>query len=129
LGATLNFLIFPFGLKQNQPSDKIAHKIAEFLLKPSETSNRICQEFFLFDDGKNHLADLKKALKLAISSEELEKRIRKAEKKNIISGTDESELVNDALTKNIITKKESEILLELAQLRKNIVAVDDFATL
>jgi len=128
IGAKLHFLTFPWGLRQRKPSDHLAHALADLMITDSESLRRMTTGLFLTPVDNNPFAKLKQALVKISGVEELEKRVRKAQKDGQIDGFTEEDLVNSAHHKNIVDDQEAKQLIEAIRLRQDIIAVDDFSS-
>ncbi len=122
----LKGICFPLGRTYSAPSDQLGHKIANLLLEPSATRDRLTQGIYLPDSATETLGRLEDALVKVIKAEPIEKKVVSAQRKGKITGHSLSELTEDALSKEIIDQSEAEILLEADTARKDVIKVDDF---
>lgn len=122
----LKFLIFPLGQRFVKPKDKLNHKIAQLLMSPSETRQRLSNGAFLSPVKENILAEVQDALIKTIAAEPVEKLIKSAKREGTISGYTMAELVQAALQKKIITLEQYDILNQAHEARDKVIAVDDF---
>lgn len=128
LAHLLKVLIFPLGEHFSKPNDRINHKIAQLLMAPTETRQRLTNGAFLSPVKENVLAEVQDALIKTIASEPIEKIIKAAKKEDQIKGYDLIQQAQDALEKNIITAEQYDIFIQADQARKKVIAVDDFAS-
>lgn len=122
----LRAISFPWGFRQKKQSDRLVHEVAQLMLYPNESFERMTTGIFKTKIKDNFLANLAEAQKKVVDAEDLEKRVRQAQKQNIVTGLSEEDVVNDANNKGIINQKEHEQLLEVVRLRAAIIAVDAF---
>lgn len=124
----LRLFIFPLGMHFRRPNDRLNHKIAQLLMAPTETRQRLSAGAFLSSVKENCLADLQDALIKAIEAEPIEKTIKAAKKEGKISGWSIIDQAQAAYKEKIITKQELSHFLAAEEARKKVVAVDDFTT-
>jgi acyl-CoA dehydrogenase len=122
----LRFVVFPFGRREKEPGDRLTHKVAQLLLVPSDTRNRLTHGVFVSATSDHPVCLMEQALPQVIHAEPLERKMLKALKQGEISGISWDEQVRDALDKSVLNKEEAEILLRVHDLVSEIIAVDDF---
>lgn len=123
----LRFIIFPYGKWQTEPSDKLGRKIAELLIEPTPTRDRITQGIYIGTTTNNTMRQLEDALLKVIAAEPLEKRLHIALRKGHIGGYTLQEQITSAITAGELTDAEAVLVLEADVARHAIIAVDDFA--
>lgn len=122
----MTFVIFPLGRHEKQPGDRLGHKVAQLLMSPSETRDRLTQGTYISKDSSNPIGLLEAALPRVIACEPVERRLLKALKNGQL---DESNWVNqldEALSKSIITAVEAKELKAVRAMVADIIAVDEF---
>lgn len=128
VAAILRFFIFPLGQRFSRPNDKLMHKIAQLLIAPTETRQRLAAGIYLTEDKNNLMTDVQDALLKTIAAEPIEKIIKTAKKDGLIKGYHLQEQAQEALEKKIITVEQFDIFLQSEVARKKVIAVDDFTT-
>lgn len=128
MAAVLKVLIFPLGMHFSPPKDKLHHKIAQLLMAPTETRQRLSHGAFLATVKENVLADVQDALIKTIAAEPIEKLIRTAKRDGQIIGYTLTDQAQNALEKNIITVEQFDIFVQADEARKKVIAVDDFSS-
>ncbi len=123
----LKIIIFPLGERFSKPRDAIGHKVAQLLLAPTETRQRLASGAFLSAVPENVLADIQDALVKTIAADPIEKIIKTAKKDATISGYTAEEQAQSALEKNIISAEDFQLLMQAEEARKKVIAVDDFS--
>jgi len=119
-------LVFPLGKSFRAPSDRLDHRVADILMSPSETRDRLTDGIFIPSDPDEPLGRTEEALHRVIEAEQIEKKVEKAVKKgNIRKGFRMDEL-EEALKLNIITNDEAEVLKSAIEIRAEVIKVDDF---
>lgn len=128
LAGMLRVLIFPLGMHFSKPRDKISHKIAQLLMAPTETRQRLANGAFLTAVKENVLADVQDALIKTIASEPIEKTIKAAKKEDKLTGYDLVEQAQSALELKIITEEQFDIFMQATEARRKVIAVDSFTS-
>lgn len=122
----LRFVVFPFGRREKEPGDRLTHRVAQLLLVPSDTRDRLTHGVFKSDSSNHPICLMEQALPQVIHAEPLERRLLKALRQGEIGGYTWDEQVKDALEKSILSKEEVDILVRVRELVSEIIAVDDF---
>lgn len=128
LAVLLQTLIFPFGKKFNKPKDRYHHKLAQLLISPTGTRQRLSAGAFIASVKENILADVQDAFVKVIAAEPIEKAIKTAKHDGIISGYTLLQQAQAALKKNIITEEQFDIFMQAEDARQKVIAVDDFSS-
>lgn len=123
----LRVLILPWGKRFSKPRDKITHEVAQLLISPTETRDRLSAGVFTTPTPDNLMAQVQDALVKTIAAEAIDKIIRTAKKDGTISGYTKLELAQSALDKNLISREQYSTLCEAETARRKVLAVDDFA--
>ncbi len=122
----LRFIVFPFGRREKEPGDRLTHRVAQLLLVPSDTRDRLTNGVFKSATSNHPICFMERALPQVIQAEPLERKLLKALKAGEISGITWDEQVKNALEKSILTRDEVEILVRVREMVAEIIAVDDF---
>jgi acyl-CoA dehydrogenase len=112
----LRFIVQPFGPTRRGPSDATASAVAELLLAPTATRDRLTAGLYLGADD-TPLMQLETALKLAIEADPIEKKMRTA-------GISDRRA---AVKTEVITADEAKLLEQADAAVAKVVEVDDFA--
>ncbi len=126
LGVLLRIFIFPLGKHFSPPSDKLNGKVAQLLLSPETSRERLSHGAYLTADGTNMLGFLQDALLKAVAVEPIEKIIRNAHHDGLLSKGHFLEQAQEALGKNIISQEQLNLIREAEAARAIVIAVDDF---
>jgi acyl-CoA dehydrogenase len=124
----LRFVVFPFGRREKEPGDRLTHRVAQLLLVPSDTRDRLTNGVFMSATSNHPICFMERALPQVILAEPLERRLLKALKQGEITGITWDEQLKDALGKSILTRDEADILIRVREMVAEIIAVDDFDT-
>jgi len=128
IACLLRILILPMGALYRGPDDQLDRQVAERLLSPGESRDRLTREVYI-GDRQQQTGRLERALELTLLAEPIEKKIKKSLGKKAMILTDMQVLVAEALADSIITEEEAGALLEAAQARHDVVQVDAFVSL
>lgn len=123
----LKVIIFPIGERFSRPRDDFNRKIAQLILEPTPSRERLTRGAYIAEDASNLMAQVNDALVKSIASEPIDKLIRTAKKAGTISGYTMQELAQSAVDNKIITLDEYNLLLDAEVARMKILNVDDFA--
>ncbi|MCW8871354.1 MAG: acyl-CoA dehydrogenase [Xanthomonadales bacterium] len=126
LRTVLRFVVFPFGRREKAPGDRLTHKVAQLLLVPSDTRDRLTQGVYRSDTSNHPICFMERALPQVIQAEPLERRLLKALKQGDIKGITWEEQVRNAIETHVLSKEEADILARVRKLVAEIIAVDDF---
>jgi acyl-CoA dehydrogenase len=122
----LRFVVFPFGVREKAPGDRLTHRVAQLLLVPSDTRDRLTNGVYKSAAAGHPVGLMEEALPKVIRAEPLERRVMKAVKKGVVSGISWEEQLKSAFENKILSAEELEILLDVHELVTEIIAVDDF---
>ena len=122
----LRFVVFPFGRREKEPGDRLTHRVAQLLMVPSDTRDRLTNGVFKSATSDHPICFMERALPQVIQAEPIERKLLKAVRQEEISGLTWEDRVKDALDKSILTKDEVDILVKVQELVAEIIAVDDF---
>ena len=111
LRTILRLVVFPFGRREKAPGDRLTHKVAQLLLVPSDTRDRLTQGVYRSDTSNHPICFMERALPQVIQAEPLERRLLKALKQGDIKGITWEEQVRNAIEKHVLSKEEADILV------------------
>ncbi len=122
----LRLIVFPLGRRERQPGDRLTHKVAQLLLAPSDTRNRLTHGIYKSARKGHPVGLMEQALPAIIAAEPLERKLLKALKAGHLDGITWADQVEDAVAKNVLTPQEAEILADARRQVMDIIAVDEF---
>jgi acyl-CoA dehydrogenase len=122
----LRFVVFPFGRREKAPGDRLTHKVAQLLLVPSDTRERLTHGVFMSPTSNHPICFMERALPQVIHAEPLERKLLKAIKQGEVNGITWDDQVRNAIEKHVLSKEEADILVRVRELVAEIIAVDDF---
>jgi len=126
LRSVLRFIVFPFGRREKASGDRLTHKVAQLLLSPSDTRDRLTDGVYKSASAGHPIGKMEEALPQVIHAEPLERKLLKALKHDEIKGITWDEQVQDAIAKSVLSVEEADILVHVRSLVMDIIAVDEF---
>jgi acyl-CoA dehydrogenase len=124
--AVLRFVVFPFGRREKAPGDRLTHKVAQLLLAPSDTRDRLTQGIYKSATSDHPVCFMERALPQVIQAEPLERKLLKALRHGEAPGITWEDQVRSAVENSALSREEADILIRVRKLVAEIIAVDDF---
>ncbi len=118
--------IFPLGRPYVVPSDKLGGRVADLLIAPSATRDRLTADMYIPRDEKDPVGVIELALEATLQAEAVQAKIRVAQKTGVLSGRTAQEIARSALEKNVISSAEHALLVRARELTAEVIKVDDF---
>jgi acyl-CoA dehydrogenase len=119
-------VVFPFGRRERASGDRLTHKVAQLLLSPSDTRERLTDGVYKSAKTGHPIGLMEEALPQVILAEPLERKLLKALKHGEITGITWDEQIQDAIAKSVLSAEEADILVRVRVLVMEIIAVDEF---
>lgn len=126
LAHALRILVFPFGQTFRQPDDRLGQKVARILLSPSAARDRLTDGIHMPTELTQVIGRLDAALYKVITAEPAERKLRAAQKKQLVDHGTSELVLKQAVERDILTSKEVELILLAESARNDVIAVDDF---
>jgi acyl-CoA dehydrogenase len=126
VGAWLRLLVFPKGLTLNAPHDKWGSKVAQILITPGASRDRLTAGAYVPKREDDVIGRLEHAMAAAIEADPIEAKLRKAQKEGRLAQRTLGERRLAALNQGLITQAEYDHLLHADRLRRDVIKVDDF---
>ncbi|NHC05369.1 acyl-CoA dehydrogenase [Azonexus fungiphilus] len=129
IAAAVNRIVFPWGHPYVVPSDEVGHQVAKALIAPSATRDRLTAECYLPLQENEPVGAIELALKATLEAEQIEARIRAAEKDGRFDGNPQANVRDIAIVAfeaGVINAAEYEVMKRRNHLRDIVVRVDDF---
>jgi acyl-CoA dehydrogenase len=123
--------VFPLGRPYVVPSDRIGHEVAQLLLSPSATRDRLTASMFIGQAEDDPVRLIERALDATVRAEPIEAKLRAAAKDGRLDGktrpgADIETLATRAIAAGVITREEAQVLIEQRDLVAAVIRVDDF---
>ncbi|MCE1240246.1 MAG: acyl-CoA dehydrogenase [Azonexaceae bacterium] len=129
IAAVVNRIVFPWGHPYVVPSDEVGHQVAKALIAPSATRDRLTAECYLPLQENEPVGAIELALKATLEAEQIEAKIRAAEKDGRFDGNPQANVRDIAIVAfeaGVINAAEYEVMKRRNHLRDIVVRVDDF---
>lgn len=127
LAKLMSAFIFPLGRRLQPPSDRLGHKVAALLINQTQARGRLADGAFITAHESNPAGLIDVVMKKVIATEELEKRLRQAERDGKISGYSFEQKVASARQARVFNQMEADALMDTHHARMEVIAVDDFS--
>jgi len=118
--------IFPLGRPYVVPSDRLGGQVADLLIAPSATRDRLTADMYIPRDENDPVGVIEMALEATLKAEAIQAKIRVAQKTGVLSGRTTQEIARSAMEKKVITAEELAQLERTHQLTARVIQVDDF---
>ncbi|MFA9439674.1 acyl-CoA dehydrogenase [Uliginosibacterium sp. sgz301328] len=122
----LRRVVFPFGQRYVTPSDRLGHEVAQLLIAPSATRDRLVADSYVPTTEDDPVGTLELALQAAVAADAIEARVRAAHKAGQIDARGMPAQIAQAIERKIITVEEQQLLERREALRQKCIRVDDF---
>jgi len=119
-------LVFPWGRRAQEPSDRLGHRAAALLMSPSDVRDRLAEGVFLTPCANNPAGRINSYLPKVILAEPVERKFLKALKNSDIEALTFPEQLTEGVNEGWITSEERVQLEELRALTWDAISVDDF---
>ncbi|KTC81863.1 acyl-CoA dehydrogenase [Legionella cincinnatiensis] len=122
----LRLIIKPLGNRRNKPDDQLGHKLARILIEPNETRSRLTRLVYKKSGENCPLGRTEEAFLKICAAEELERKVMRAVKENVLKSLTLLEQIDEALACGVLSDKEANQLKEAELARQEVIKVDDF---
>jgi acyl-CoA dehydrogenase len=126
VSTLLRRTIFPLGRPYVVPSDALGGQVAELLIAPSATRDRLTAGMYLPRDERDPVGVIDLALEATVAAEPIHAKLRTAQKAGRIDGRSAQALESQALAHGVITSAEYALLVRARELAAEVIKVDDF---
>jgi acyl-CoA dehydrogenase len=122
----LRRMIFPLGRPYVVPSDRLGGCVADLLIAPSATRDRLTAGMYLPRDESDAVGVIELALEATLQAEPVQAKLRAAQKAGKLDGRSVQEIESQALAHGIVTSAEHALLVRARELTAEVIKVDDF---
>ena len=126
VSTLLRRTIFPLGRPYVVPSDRLGGQVADLLIAPSETRDRLTAGMYIPRDAQDPVGVIELALEATLQAEAVQAKLRAAQKAGKLSGRSAQEIESQALAQGVITTAEHALLVRARELTAEVIKVDDF---
>jgi acyl-CoA dehydrogenase len=127
ISAVLRLLVFPLGRPYVVPSDQLGHEVAQLLIEPSATRDRLTSGMYLPRVETDVVGAIELAVEATLAAEPIEAKIREAVKAGRIAAKTGEDRAAAAQVAGVISADELALVRRAKRLADEIVRVDDFA--
>ncbi len=126
LGKTLRWVVFPWGRRYHQPTDKLGHRVARHMLSQNELRERLTSDCYVGDAG-DPVHRMEDAFQKVLKAEQADKTLRHAIKDGKVTWQeDELALIEEALSSGAISSDEATLLRDAYEASLDAIHVDHF---
>lgn len=127
VGGLLRGLLFPLGMHFKAPSDALSIEIADLLMAPGDTRERLTHLCYVGEKDRDPVAIVDRAFYAMHAVAPFEQKMNIAAKKGLIPEKEAlSVRLEAALAQKILTQEEADLIKEADVLRLKAIQVDDF---
>jgi acyl-CoA dehydrogenase len=119
-------IVFPWGRVFSEPGDHLGSDIAQLMMEPSESRERLTNNIFIWRKEDDPVGCLELALEAAPAGEVAESKLRASIKSSDIHGYTENQQLDNAISIGSMTEDDASVLRRFWQLRRRCIMVDDF---
>lgn len=119
-------LVFPWGRRAQEPSDRLGRRAAALLMSPCDARDRLADGVFLTPCENNPAGRINASLAKVILAEPVERKFLKALKSSDIEALEFPQQLEEGVREGWITAEEKLQLEELRELTWDAISVDDF---
>ena len=123
----IKLVVFPLGKSFILPDDKLDHRVADILLSPSMSRDRLTEGIHIPDTIKESLGLIEDSLIKAIAAERVEKKIREAIRSGVMKRGAKEEELKEALSNEVINEDEAATVQTAIAAMEEVIRVDDFS--
>ncbi|MGK2942520.1 MAG: acyl-CoA dehydrogenase domain-containing protein, partial [Immundisolibacter sp.] len=122
----LRWLVFPTGQPHHGPDDALGQQVAELLLAPSDSRDRLTDGIYLSEDPAEATGRLELALAQADAAGQVQRKLRGALKSGELAVSADEDLLAQAQAAGVLDAGEVALLGGYQELLREIIAVDAF---
>ena len=126
LGKVLKVLVFPFGRAYRAPEDQLSRRVAQLILAPSESRDRLSSGMFVPDNSDESVGLLDRMLERVADLEPIVKKVSAHCGGEARLWTDD-DVIDASVEAGVIDQLEGAKLREYRQLLNKVLSVDEFA--
>ncbi|MDP3334214.1 MAG: acyl-CoA dehydrogenase [Methylococcaceae bacterium] len=123
----LRAALFPLGKPYAPPQDRLVGQLAHLLLTDNPARDRLTDGIYINNDPNDSTGRIETAFKAVLQAAPTEAKLRLAQKQGLLSKGLVESVLKEAVSKDIITAAEAELINQAEQARLIAISVDDFA--
>lgn len=123
----LRAVLFPGGKAYAPPADHLIHQTAALLLKNSPTRDRLTHGIYINRKPDDVTGRIEVAFQAVLAAAPVEAKIHAAQKQKQLPKGTIAEVLEAAISKAVISKKDAVLIAAAEQARFAVISVDDFS--
>jgi len=123
----LRAVLFPGGKSYSPPADHLIHQTAVLLLKNSPTRDRLTHGIYINHKPDDATGRIEVAFQAVLAAAPVEAKIHTAQKQKQLPKGAITEVLEAAISKAVISKKDAVLIATAEQARFAVISVDDFS--
>jgi acyl-CoA dehydrogenase len=128
VAALIRAFVFPRGLTYFAPSDGLSRAVAALAMTPGPVRERLARHLYSRAEPGNPVGQLEQALKMAVTAEPLERKLRiEGLKAGRIHALDTAGQIAQGEALGLLTPEEAQLLRDYDDRIMQLINVDDFA--
>lgn len=127
IGQLLKRLVFPWGMYYTQPKDQLAAGICQVMMQPGELRDALTHLCYIGDKAQDPTGIIERSFIAMHNCVDIEQQIIAAVQAGKINKGNASAMAAAAAEQGIINEAQYQQWQEMDELRKQAIAVDDFA--
>jgi len=126
LRLLMRVAVFPLGFPYRPAPDWLGQKIVGLASEPGETRDRLTRFLYVSNDPLDPAGLLEVTLEKVIKAEAIQNKVERAARRRLVRRFHGIDWIGDAISRNIITQQEGDLLRDAETFTERVVAVDDF---
>ena len=122
----LHGLIFPFGKGLKPANDRLSWQVAQLLTADSPVRDRLTQGIYINNNPVDPTGRLEVAFKAVLAAAPAEAKIKLAQKNKLLPKGELGKVIEEAVTINVISNNEAQLIIETEKAAFAAITVDDF---
>ncbi|WP_333874103.1 acyl-CoA dehydrogenase [Methylobacter sp.] len=123
----LRAALFPGGKPYTPPADHLIHQAAALLLKNSPVRDRLTHGIYINEKPDDATGRIEVAFQAVLAAAPVEAKIHAAQKQKQLTKGAILDVLDEAVSRNIVSKKEVELIVSAEKARFAAISVDDFS--
>ena len=124
LGFFLRCLVFPFGRRYRAPGDKLGHSVAQLLMSPTATRDRLTKGLYANSDPKDITGRMEHALQCTLEAAPIKRMLTEVNVR-IPDGVEYADWLKELVKLKKISSKQAKVLTDAYLATRNAIMVDD----
>jgi acyl-CoA dehydrogenase len=122
----MKLVVFPLGARRRPAPDRLGHRIVRLASEPGAARDRLTRDIYVSKDMRDPTGLLEVTLEKAVKADDVFRKVDQAARRGAVRRYLGNDWIGDAVSKNLITAPEGDLLREFDVLAARVVAVDDF---